>query len=189
MAWAFFWQVSYNHPKIKPINFQRAKQGQRQLCLFVYFHRYSSALRSSLHHRVVGVLPDWKGHFSDLPCPSRRSIRSSLRHGRGIEPEEFTKGLGGDDGAGDGIPLRHRLLKKELQGFPGVATQIGKKIPVPRSGRGQAQRKYRRRIFGMLKTTCRWGTFLSTWEQSHPRIPPPASDVVDQWKGPRKPPL
>ena len=21
--------------------------------------------------------------------------------------------------------------------------------------------------FGMLKTTCRWGTFLSTWEQSH----------------------
>jgi hypothetical protein len=26
--------------------------------------------------------------------------------------------------------LRHRLLKEELQGFPGAATQIGKKIPV-----------------------------------------------------------
>jgi len=82
--------------------------------------------------------------------------------GMGIEFEEVAKGLDGDDGAEDGIFFRHRLLKKELQGFPGAATQIGKKIPVPRSGRGQAPRKYRRRIFGMLKTTCRWGTFLST---------------------------
>jgi hypothetical protein len=77
------------------------------------------------------------------------------------------KGLDGNDSAGEGIPLRHRLLRKELQGFPGAVTQIGKKIPVPRSGRGQAPRKYRRRIFGMLKTTCRWGAFLRTWEQSH----------------------
>jgi hypothetical protein len=87
--------------------------------------------------------------------------------GVGIESEEVAKGLDGDDGAGDGIFFRHRLLKKELQGFPGAATQIGKKIPVPRSGRGQAPRKYRRRIFGMLKTKCRWGIFRSTWEQSH----------------------
>src|SRR4030042_2255565 len=43
----------------------------------------------------------------------------------------------------------------------------GQGIDLPRSGRGQAPRKYRRRIFGMLKTKCRWGTFLSTWEQSH----------------------
>jgi hypothetical protein len=48
----------------------------------------------------------------------------------GIESEEVAKGLDGHDGAGDGIPLRHRLPKKELQGFPGAATQIGKKIPV-----------------------------------------------------------
>jgi len=48
----------------------------------------------------------------------------------GIESEQVAKGLDGDDDAGDEIPLRHRLLKKELQGFPGAATQIGKKIPV-----------------------------------------------------------
>jgi hypothetical protein len=70
----------------------------------------------------------------------------------GIESEEVAKGLDGDDCAGDRIPLRHRLLKKDFQGFPGAAAQVGEKIPVPRSGRGQASRKYRRRIFGRLKT-------------------------------------
>jgi hypothetical protein len=48
----------------------------------------------------------------------------------GIESEEVAKGLDGDDGAGDGIPLRPRLLKKELQRFPSAASQVGKKIPV-----------------------------------------------------------
>ena len=48
----------------------------------------------------------------------------------GIEAEKVTEGLDGDDGAGHGIPLPHRLPKKELQGFPGAAVQIGKKIPV-----------------------------------------------------------
>jgi hypothetical protein len=48
----------------------------------------------------------------------------------GIESEEVAKVLVGNDGTGDGILLRHRLLKKELQGFPGATTQIGKKIPV-----------------------------------------------------------
>ena len=48
--------------------------------------------------------------------------------GRNIE--RVSEGLDGVDGAGDGIPLRHRLLKKELQGFPSAATQVGKKIPV-----------------------------------------------------------
>jgi len=47
-----------------------------------------------------------------------------------IESEQVAKGLDGNDGAGDGILLRHSLLKKELQGFPGAATQIGKKIPL-----------------------------------------------------------
>jgi len=42
-----------------------------------------------------------------------------------IEPKEIAKGLDGDDCAGDGIPLRHRLSKKKLQGFPGAAAQIG----------------------------------------------------------------
>jgi len=41
-----------------------------------------------------------------------------------------SEGLGSDSGIGDGIPLRHRLLKKEFQGFPSAATQVGKKIPV-----------------------------------------------------------
>jgi hypothetical protein len=48
----------------------------------------------------------------------------------GIESEEIAKGLDGNDGAGDGILFRYRRLKKELQGFPGAAAQIGKKIPV-----------------------------------------------------------
>ncbi|MCJ7785742.1 MAG: hypothetical protein MUP41_17565 [Desulfobacterales bacterium] len=47
-----------------------------------------------------------------------------------IESKNITEGLDGNDGAGDGISLWHRLLKKELQGFPGAATQIGKKLPV-----------------------------------------------------------
>ena len=60
-------------------------------------------------------------------------VEASVRHqdmAVGIESEEVAKGLDGNDGAGDGIPLRHRLLKKELQGFPGATTQIGKEIPV-----------------------------------------------------------
>ena len=48
----------------------------------------------------------------------------------GIEPKEIAKGLDGDDRAGDGISLRHRLLKKKLQGFPGAAAQVGKQVPV-----------------------------------------------------------
>jgi hypothetical protein len=48
----------------------------------------------------------------------------------GIEPQEIAKGLDGDDRAGDGIPLWNRLPKKELQGFPGAAAQIGKKVPI-----------------------------------------------------------
>jgi hypothetical protein len=30
----------------------------------------------------------------------------------GIEPQKVAKGLDGDDRAGDGIPLRHRIPKK-----------------------------------------------------------------------------
>src|SRR4030042_3565439 len=48
----------------------------------------------------------------------------------GIESEKVAKSLDGNDGTGDGIPLRQRRLKEELQEFPGAATQIGKKIPV-----------------------------------------------------------
>jgi hypothetical protein len=48
----------------------------------------------------------------------------------GIEPQEIAKGLDGDDGAGDGIPLRDRRLKKDLQGFPGAAAQVGKKVAI-----------------------------------------------------------
>jgi len=44
--------------------------------------------------------------------------------------ERFTKGLAGEDSIGNGILLRRRPLKKELQGFPSATAQIGKKIPV-----------------------------------------------------------
>jgi hypothetical protein len=47
------------------------------------------------------------------------------------------------------------MLEKNLQGFPGAAAEIGKKLPVPVSSTGQAPRKYLRRIFGMLNTKCR----------------------------------
>ena len=60
-------------------------------------------------------------------------IKTSVRHqdmAAGIEPKEIAKGLDGDDGTGDGIPLRHRLPRKELQRIPGAAAQIGKKILV-----------------------------------------------------------
>jgi len=48
----------------------------------------------------------------------------------GIESEEIAEGLDGDDGAGDGILLRNRLLDKYLQGFPGTPAQIIKKFPI-----------------------------------------------------------
>jgi hypothetical protein len=48
----------------------------------------------------------------------------------GIEPQEIAKGLDGDDRAGDGIPLWDRRLKKEFQGFPCAAAQVGKKLPI-----------------------------------------------------------
>ena len=70
----------------------------------------------------------------------------------GIEPEKIAEGLDSVHGAGDGIIFRNRILDKNLQGFPGATAEIGKKLPVPRSGRGQAPRKYLRRIFGMLNT-------------------------------------
>jgi hypothetical protein len=48
----------------------------------------------------------------------------------GIESEKVAESPDGDDGAGDGVRLLHRLPKKELRGFPSTAIQIGKKIPV-----------------------------------------------------------
>jgi len=34
------------------------------------------------------------------------------------------------DGAGDGIIFGNRLPEKDLQGFPSVAAEIGKKLPI-----------------------------------------------------------
>jgi len=48
----------------------------------------------------------------------------------GIESEEVAEGLNSDDGAGDGIIFGNRLLHEDLQGFPGAATEIGKKLPI-----------------------------------------------------------
>ncbi len=41
------------------------------------------------------------------------------------------------------------------------------RIDFPGSGPGQAPRKYRRRILGMLNTTCRCGTALTTSRHNH----------------------
>ena len=68
--------------------------------------------------------------MDDLLISVQKARREVFHQLLGVEVEEVAKGLDGDDGAGDGILLRHSLLKKELQGFPGAATQIGKKIPV-----------------------------------------------------------
>ena len=42
----------------------------------------------------------------------------------------IAKRLHGDDGAGDGIGFRNRILEKNLQGFPGVAAEIGQQLPI-----------------------------------------------------------
>jgi hypothetical protein len=48
----------------------------------------------------------------------------------GIESEEVAEGLNGDDDAGNWIIFGNRLLHEDLQGFPGAATEIGKKLPI-----------------------------------------------------------
>ncbi len=98
--------------------------------------------------QVFGNPPFGQEHLKDLVPEDRLQLfqvqgRSDPEHAPpveasvghqdmavGIESQEVAKGLDGDDGAGGGILFRHRLLEKELQGFPGTATQIGKKIPV-----------------------------------------------------------
>ena len=47
-----------------------------------------------------------------------------------IESEKIAESLDSDDGAGDGIVFGNRILEKNLQGFPGTAAQIGKKLPI-----------------------------------------------------------
>ena len=72
------------------------------------------------------------------------AVETAVRHQNvtvGIKSEEVAKALNSNDGTGDGIAFRNRILEKDLQGFPGAAAQIGKKLPIPRSGRGQAPRK------------------------------------------------
>ena len=48
----------------------------------------------------------------------------------GIESEEIAEGLDSDDGARDGIIFWNRILDKDLQGFPGAAAEIGKKLSI-----------------------------------------------------------
>jgi hypothetical protein len=43
---------------------------------------------------------------------------------------EVVNGLYDDDSAGDRIPLRHNLLKRDFQGFPGAAVQLGKQTSI-----------------------------------------------------------
>ena len=47
-----------------------------------------------------------------------------------IESEKIAEGLDSDNGAGDGIVFGDRILDKNLQGFPGAAAEIGKKLPI-----------------------------------------------------------
>ena len=47
-----------------------------------------------------------------------------------IESEKIAEGLNGDHGAGDGNVFMNRILEKDIQGFPGRAAQIGKKLSI-----------------------------------------------------------
>ena len=47
-----------------------------------------------------------------------------------IKSEKIAEGLDSDDGARNGIVLWDRLLVKDLQGFPGRAAEIGKKLSI-----------------------------------------------------------
>ena len=66
------------------------------------------------------------------------AVETAVRHedvGVRIISQEIAEGLNGNDGAGDGIRghlaarCPHRLLEKDLQGFPGAVAEIGKKLP------------------------------------------------------------
>jgi hypothetical protein len=46
----------------------------------------------------------------------------------GIESEEIAEGLDSDDGTGNGIICRNRILDKNLQAFPCTAAEVGKKL-------------------------------------------------------------
>ncbi len=48
----------------------------------------------------------------------------------GVKPEEITKRLDNDGRAGNWVLLGDHLVKKDLQGFPGPATQIEEKTAV-----------------------------------------------------------
>jgi len=61
------------------------------------------------------------------------AIKTAVRHqdvAVGIESEKIAEGLDSDDGAGDGIVFGNRILEKDLQGFPVLAAEIGKKLPI-----------------------------------------------------------
>ncbi|HOM08192.1 MAG TPA: hypothetical protein PLW40_10975 [Syntrophales bacterium] len=61
------------------------------------------------------------------------AVETAIRHedvAVGIESEKISESLDGDDGAGDRIFFGNRIPDKDLQGFPGTAAEIGKKLPV-----------------------------------------------------------
>ena len=61
------------------------------------------------------------------------AIKTPVRHQDvtvWIDSEEIAESLDSNDGAGDGNVFMNRILEKDLQGFPGRAAQIGKKLPV-----------------------------------------------------------
>ena len=61
------------------------------------------------------------------------TIETAVRHqdvGVGIKSKEVAKALHSNNGAGDGIVFRYCILEKNLQGFPGAAAEIGKKLPI-----------------------------------------------------------
>ena len=66
-----------------------------------------------------------------------------------MESKEVAKRVYCHNGPRNGLLFRHGFLEEFFQGFPvptTVGTEIGEQLSVPRSGRGQAPRKYRRRI-------------------------------------------
>jgi len=75
---------------------------------------------------------------------SSLTIKTAIRDENvavGIESKEVAEGLHGNDRSGVRFFFRHGLLHENFQRFPCAAAETGKKLSIPRSGRGQAPKK------------------------------------------------
>jgi hypothetical protein len=96
--------------------------------------RESSSVQEHPEHLVPenGLQLFQLQRWSDAEHPAI-AIETAVGHqdmAVGIESEKIAEGLDSDDGAGDGIVFMNRILEKDLQGFPGAAAEIGKKLSI-----------------------------------------------------------